>query len=491
MVRVLISTGEVSGDLQGSLLVSALHRQAARRGLSLEVMALGGPRMEAAGAELLADTAPMGSIGLLEALPLVLPTLRLQARVNRELTARPPDAVVLIDYMGANVRLGQRLRRTLPEIPITYYIAPQEWAWRMNDGGTSSLLSFTDRILAIFPEEASFYASHGADVTWVGHPLLDLAAARPDRSAACQQLGLNPDARLLLLLPASRIQELRYLMPVLAEVAARLQACSDLSQHRHQVAKFLDPGGRQEKKQTCVWIQSQLLTGRGAIRARGCEIEQRMPDPGDIGPMGCIEGRLLWKDRENPVREAEETARPAIIHPPGPFLRGDVIRDGDLWQRATQALTEANIGPHVINQHHRIRRTRRELSVDPGLKSQGGEHQRQRLQETDRPHRGRICQQLSTGGFHSGPAKGHHLKGETPPSRLAVQRRHQETSLQITGDFTGADQYTHHQRCAAGIGPRRPLAMEASRKPQRWSAAGSRGCSRARPTASAITWSER
>ena len=224
MVRVLISTGEVSGDLQGSLLVSALHRQAARRGLSLEVMALGGPRMEAAGAELLADTAPMGSIGLLEALPLVLPTLRLQARVNRELTVRPPDAVVLIDYMGANVRLGQRLRRTLPEIPITYYIAPQEWAWRMNDGGTSSLLSFTDRILAIFPEEASFYASHGADVTWVGHPLLDLAAARPDRSAACQQLGLNPDARLLLLLPASRIQELRYLMPVLAEVAARLQA---------------------------------------------------------------------------------------------------------------------------------------------------------------------------------------------------------------------------------------------------------------------------
>ena len=223
MVRVLISTGEVSGDLQGSLLVQALHRQAQQRDLDLEVMALGGPRMHAAGAELLADTAPLGSIGLLEHLPQVVPTLKLQSRVNRELSARPPDAVVLIDYMGANVRLGKRLRRKMPQVPITYYIAPQEWAWRMNDRGTSSLLEFTDRILAIFPEEASFYASHGAQVTWVGHPLLDLAVRHPDRAEACRRLGLDPEGRLLLLMPASRPQELRYLMPVLAEVAARLQ----------------------------------------------------------------------------------------------------------------------------------------------------------------------------------------------------------------------------------------------------------------------------
>ena len=116
MVRVLISTGEVSGDLQGSLLVGALHRQAASRGIPLEVLALGGPRMQAAGAELLADTAPLGSIGLLEHLPQVLPTLKLQARVNQELMKRPPDAVVLIDYMGANVRLGKRLRLSLIHI---------------------------------------------------------------------------------------------------------------------------------------------------------------------------------------------------------------------------------------------------------------------------------------------------------------------------------------------------------------------------------------
>ena len=223
MVRLLISTGEVSGDLQGSLLIAALHRQAALRGIDLEGLALGGERMRAAGAELLADTAPMGAIGLWEALPLVLPTLKLQARVDRLLRQRPPDGVVLIDYMGANVRLGNSLRRRLPHIPITYYIAPQEWAWRIGDGGTTELLKFTDRILAIFPAEAEFYERMGAEVTWVGHPLLDTVLSRPERADARAQLGLPDQGKLLLLLPASRPQELRYLMPVLAAAAARLQ----------------------------------------------------------------------------------------------------------------------------------------------------------------------------------------------------------------------------------------------------------------------------
>ena len=223
MVRLLISTGEVSGDLQGGLLIAALHRQASLRGIDLEVLALGGERMRAAGAELLADTAPMGAIGLWEALPLVLPTLKLQARVDRLLRQRPPDGVVLIDYMGANVRLGNSLRRRLPHIPITYYIAPQEWAWRIGDGGTTELLKFTDRILAIFPAEAEFYERMGAEVTWVGHPLLDTVLSRPERADARAQLGLPDQGKLLLLLPASRPQELRYLMPVLAAAAARLQ----------------------------------------------------------------------------------------------------------------------------------------------------------------------------------------------------------------------------------------------------------------------------
>ena len=169
MARLLISTGEVSGDLQGGLLIQALHAEARRRQLPLEVVALGGPRMQAAGAELLANTAGMGAIGLLEALPLLLPTLTMQARVNRWLQAHLPDAVVLIDYMGANVKLGLKIRSFAKEIPIIYYIAPQEWAYSLGDGGSTRLISFSDQILAIFPQEARFYAARGARVSWVGN----------------------------------------------------------------------------------------------------------------------------------------------------------------------------------------------------------------------------------------------------------------------------------------------------------------------------------
>jgi len=223
VTHLLISTGEVSGDLQGSLLIKALHQEAKKRGVTLRVSALGGPRMQTAGAELLANTTPLGAIGLWEALPLVLPTLQLQGKARRWLASNPPDGVVLIDYMGGNTPLGRRVKRERPDLPVLYYIAPQEWAFRMGEGGTTRLIGFSDQILAIFPEEARFYRERGAVVHWVGHPLLDTLGELPSRAAARQELAIAEDESLLLLLPASRKQELRWLLPPLAEAAARLQ----------------------------------------------------------------------------------------------------------------------------------------------------------------------------------------------------------------------------------------------------------------------------
>jgi lipid-A-disaccharide synthase len=223
MMRLLVSTGEVSGDLQGALLVAALRREATRRGLPLEIVALGGERMERAGARLLANTTRMGAIGLLEAIPFLLPTLRLQRRLKGWFRQQPPDGVVLIDYMGPNVSLGLRLKRRYPQVPITYYIAPQEWAFKFGSGGRTNLIRFTSQILAIFQEEARYYRCRGATVTYVGHPLLDTIGVPPTRLEARRQLGLQPDARVLLLMPASRRQELRYLLPHLVSAAAALQ----------------------------------------------------------------------------------------------------------------------------------------------------------------------------------------------------------------------------------------------------------------------------
>ena len=121
-MKLLISTGEVSGDLQGSLLINALKTNAEKRKIELEIIALGGERMQEAGAKLISNTSSIGAIGFLEALPYVLPTLNAQSKIDNYLSSSPPDAVVLIDYMGPNIRLGLKVKKKFPNIPIIYYI---------------------------------------------------------------------------------------------------------------------------------------------------------------------------------------------------------------------------------------------------------------------------------------------------------------------------------------------------------------------------------
>ena len=125
--------------------------------------------------------------------------------------------------MGPNIRLGLKVKKKFPNIPIIYYIAPQEWAWRLGDSGTTDLISFTDKILAIFEEEAKFYLSKGGNVKFVGHPMLDFYRNIPTREESLRRIGLTSDQKLLLIIPASRKQELKYILPTLLKAAKLLQ----------------------------------------------------------------------------------------------------------------------------------------------------------------------------------------------------------------------------------------------------------------------------
>ncbi len=222
--RIFISTGEVSGDLQGSLLIEALQQQAAVRGVELEVLALGGDRMAAAGAKLLGHTSAIGSMGIFESLPYVWPTLRVQRRAKAYLQQHPPDGVVLIDYMGPNIAFCNYLPQHLPGVPVVFYIAPQEWVWAVSSYNTDRIIAATQRILAIFPEEAAYYERKGGRVAWVGHPLVDRLQTAPNRSTARAALGISPDQTVVTLLPASRQQELKYLMPTIFAAAQTIQS---------------------------------------------------------------------------------------------------------------------------------------------------------------------------------------------------------------------------------------------------------------------------
>ncbi|PSO50464.1 MAG: lipid-A-disaccharide synthase [Cyanobacteria bacterium SW_9_44_58] len=220
---IFISTGEVSGDLQGALLVEALYNQAKQTQLPLNIVALGGNRMAKAGARLLGNTTGIGSVGILESLPFVLPTLNVQRKAKAFLKASPPDVLVLIDYMGPNLAIGNYVRRHLPQLPIVYYIAPQAWVWSPFSQDTQSIARVSDRLLAIFPEEARFFQAKGVSASWVGHPLLDRMAQLPTREQARQQLGIGQSETVVALIPASRQQEIRYLLPLILEAAALLQ----------------------------------------------------------------------------------------------------------------------------------------------------------------------------------------------------------------------------------------------------------------------------
>ncbi|EDX86258.1 lipid-A-disaccharide synthase [Synechococcus sp. PCC 7335] len=220
--KIFIHTGEVSGDLQGGLLVKALHRQAKKRGIHIEITGVGGHQMEAAGTTILINTLKLSAIGLLEALPYYLQGRGLQKQVEQYLLQHPPDLMVLLDYKGPNLAVGKFVRKQLPDVSMVYYIAPQEWVF--STPSTQAIVNVCDKLLAIFPEEATYYQQAGANVEWVGHPLVDILADPITKAEARIALGIGEDAQIVTLLPASRQQELRYIMPVMFEAAALIQS---------------------------------------------------------------------------------------------------------------------------------------------------------------------------------------------------------------------------------------------------------------------------
>ncbi len=221
--KIFISTGEVSGDLHGSLLASELIKEAQKRSIKLDICGLGGERMRKAGVNILHDTTPISAIGIWEALPLIIPTLKIQKTFYKLLNNISPDCLILIDYMGPNIKIGSKVRQFNKKIPIYYYIAPQEWAWRVGNNSTTNLISFSDRIFAIFKQEADFYKKRGGNVFWVGHPMVDLTKKLPTKKESRSYLKLKANQDILLLMPASRPQELKYILPVFIKVAKKIQ----------------------------------------------------------------------------------------------------------------------------------------------------------------------------------------------------------------------------------------------------------------------------
>ncbi|MBI5365670.1 MAG: lipid-A-disaccharide synthase, partial [Planctomycetes bacterium] len=192
----------------------------------LRLIGVGGPRMAAAGVELLADVTQSGAVGIGEALGHVAEFARLYRRLISVLRRERPAGAVLIDSPEFNLRFAERVKDQ--RVPLVYYISPQLWAWR--PGRIKDVARLVDRMVVFFPFEEELYRAHGVDARCVGHPLLDIlapeiAAGAADpvaaRGAARRALGLPEAGPVIGLFPGSRGVLVRRHLPILAD-AARL-----------------------------------------------------------------------------------------------------------------------------------------------------------------------------------------------------------------------------------------------------------------------------
>jgi len=213
MARILIVTGEASGDLHGANLAMALKAQDPLISLS----GIGGRAMQAAGVELVEEMGNFDVIGMVGPLALI-PIIQRFVRMRRLFRSKRWDTVVFIDHPGLNLRFAYFAKAA--GLRVIYYIAPQIWAWA--PFRIHWIKQRVDHVVVILPFEKPLYDRAGVPCTFVGHPILDAVAPHYDRTALRARFGVTDDERVIALLPGSRSHEVQVLLPILIEAAEKL-----------------------------------------------------------------------------------------------------------------------------------------------------------------------------------------------------------------------------------------------------------------------------
>ncbi len=207
--KIFITAGEISGDLNASHLVRAIRSMDA----SCRFVGIGGRHLREAGVQLLADSTTWGSVGFFEAVaktPKVYPVLR---RMKRIFAAESPDIYIPVDYRFFSMKAA-RVAHDMG-IPVVYYFAPVNW---FGSGGKrfAQLAETVDLSLLALPLSQDDYKAAGARCEFVGHPLADVARPSMTREQAHAHFGTAPGKPFVGLMPGSRVQEIKRLMPVFA-----------------------------------------------------------------------------------------------------------------------------------------------------------------------------------------------------------------------------------------------------------------------------------
>jgi lipid-A-disaccharide synthase len=209
-MTIYFVAGEVSADNHGAALMRCLRELDGE----LKFVGRGGPQMrDVAGGQFKDWIGEAGVLGLWEVLRKYGYFREQFHETLREIRESKPDAVVLIDYPGFNLRLARALRRQAPRQKIIYYISPQVWAW--NRGRIKRMAQSINLVLCIFPFEVEFYNQAGLRALFVGHPMIERLRHR--------KTSTGRDRNLIGLFPGSRSREVRKIFPVMLEMARELR----------------------------------------------------------------------------------------------------------------------------------------------------------------------------------------------------------------------------------------------------------------------------
>ncbi len=211
-----VVAGEASGDLLGSHLIKALRRHLPRARFT----GIGGPRMQAAGMEVLYPLEKLAVRGYVEVLRHYFEIIGIRRRLAARFLEDPPALFIGVDAPDFNLDLEARLKSA--GIPTAHYVSPSIWAWR--GGRMKAIRRAVSRMLVVFPFEAALYEQAGVPVAYVGHPLADILAGFPGRATVREQLRLPAGGKVVALLPGSRVSELEHLADLFVETAAQIAA---------------------------------------------------------------------------------------------------------------------------------------------------------------------------------------------------------------------------------------------------------------------------
>ncbi|HEX4078195.1 MAG TPA: lipid-A-disaccharide synthase [Rhizomicrobium sp.] len=217
-LTLMLVCGEPSGDRLGAELMAGLKALA---GDEVRIVGVGGPAMAAQGLKSLFPLDDTAVMGLREVVPRIPAILRRVREASDYAMRVAPDAVVCIDSPDFTHRVAQRLRRIAPHIRTVNYAAPQVWASRSYRA--RRMARYFDLVLALLPFEAPFFEVHGLHAVFVGNPVIERAVQMKGGNALRDRLGIAGDATVLAVLPGSRMNEVRLLLPPFREAVALLR----------------------------------------------------------------------------------------------------------------------------------------------------------------------------------------------------------------------------------------------------------------------------